>query len=262
MRKKQLSPWFVTFRQHYAIGNIVTKIQLYCFHHAGGSANSFKEWSKLLPSEIEVIAVQLPGREMRFSEPFITNVSVIAQQLLHEFDHLNKPFAFFGHSTGAIIAYEVAATLQNNKLPLPKLLITSGKNGPSYPRLTPIIHNLPDDIFIEEIRKYNGMPDEILNNPDLLNLILPRLKADFAISGTYTHKQTNPLNCPIYAFGADNDNSTSYEGLNEWQRHTNKRFISYILPGKHFFINDQDSGFLKTINFILKTQCKLGNISS
>jgi surfactin synthase thioesterase subunit len=213
------------------------KIRLFCFSHAGGSASSFSSWSTSLPLEIEVCPVQLPGRENRFREAPFTQLSPLVQTLSQVIlPYLNLPFAFFGHSMGALIGFELARELRRQYRKGPVHLFVSGYRAPHLPDPDPPIHQLPESLFLEELRNLHGTPEQILQNAELMQIMLPFLRADFAVCETYAHIHEYPLDCPISAFGGREDSQLSYDELIAWRDQTSSSFSLRMVPGNHFFL--------------------------
>ena len=215
------------------------KLRLFCFHHAGVGAAVYRHWGSELPSPVEVAAIQLPGRANRFTEPPIANIPLLVQELASNLaPHLQGQFAFFGHSMGAVLAYELAHALRNRDLPTPCQLIVSGRKAPTVPnRFLPLSH-LPDDDFIAEINnRYGGIAPEILQHQDVLNLLLPCLRADIAALESFATPGYPPLEIPIAVFGGDSDRQNPVEDLAPWRQATTAEFRLRVFPGGHFYLD-------------------------
>src|SRR5258708_5279394 len=145
-----------------------TRLRLFCFPYAGAGASVFREWAKALPSEIEVIPVQLPGRESRIREPLLTRVGTMVEMLLGEITNLHTPFAFFGHSMGALVCFELARRLRDGGKPSPVHLFVSARRAPQTPDEKPPLHKLEDRDLLEELRQFNATPAEIFQYPALI----------------------------------------------------------------------------------------------
>ncbi len=225
-----------------------SKIRLFCFPFAGGNALTYRTWSDNLPHWIEVCPVELPGRGSRLREtPFMDIPSLVSALGKALAIFLDKPYAFFGHSMGALIGFELARYFRKNQLPQPIHFFASGHTAPPWPDSHPPIHNLPEQQFIQELRKLNGTPDAVLNNDELMQLLLPILRADFAMNETYEFTQDQPLECPISVFGGENDRDVNRESLEAWQNETTSDFSLKILPGGHFFIQTSRQVILQSI---------------
>lgn len=218
--------------------NSQAKLRLFCFHYAGGGAFAFRPWPNSLPSNVEICAVTLPGREMRLMEAPFNNIQPLLKALEKAiFPYLDKPFAFFGHSMGALVSFELAQLLRQNHGLSPLQLFVSGYHAPQVLDKDPPIHGLPESEFLEELRSYNGTPEEVFNNTEFMELFLPTLRADFAILENYIYSPHPPLNCPITALGGLQDKKCSLDDLEAWQEQTNNQFSLRMFPGDHFFLN-------------------------
>jgi len=237
------NPWFVISRPRPQ-----AKLRLFCFPYSGAGANVFYQWSNILPPAIEVCAVQYPGRGTRMSEPPITRMADLVQALSPLFPaFFDKPFAFFGHSLGAVAAFELARALRRHYDALPVHLIVSGHSAPQIPDRRPPIHNLPDEAFIAELRKLNGTPEEVLQNQELVSLLLPILRADFELSETYVYQPDEPLATPLAAFGGLGDPFINREELEAWEIHTTAGFRLRMFPGDHFYLNTNRALLLQAL---------------
>ena len=239
--------WFIPLKQEKN-----SYIRLFCFHYGGGSASTFREWSKDLIDYAELIAIQLPGREERFNEPLLNNVSQIVDNLCLNFNnYLDKPFIFFGHSIGALITFEFVRALRRKGISQPEYLIVSGTKAPQIPLKKPPIHALPDLKFIEELKKYNGIPNFIIEDEDLMSIFSPIIRADFCISETYKYTNEEPLTKPIIALGGLSDDTFDSQDLLKWKEQTTDLFEHYFLPGDHFFIKSSYQQVIKIVNKVL-----------
>lgn len=198
----------------------------------------YRDWPRKLPSDIELCAIQLPGRSNRLAEPSYTNILAIARAIAAEIvPLLDMPFAFFGHSMGAVIGFELARLLRAEGRPLPLHLFVSGRQAPQIPDDDPVTYNLPNHEFINELRRLNGTPKEALEHPELMELLSPIIRADFEAIQTYEYIPDKPLDCPITAFGGLQDRDVSRENLEAWRQQTTSSFLLRMLPGDHFFVN-------------------------
>jgi medium-chain acyl-[acyl-carrier-protein] hydrolase len=224
------------------------RIRLFCFPYAGGDALAiFRKWPELLPPAIEVCPVQIPGRGIRVAEPPFTNLILIVKAIGEAIQHrLDKPFIFFGHSMGAMISFELARLLRKERGIEPLHLFVSGRRAPQVPDLDPPTYNLPEPEFLEELKRINGTPKEALEHPELMNLMLPILQADFQVCQTHMYVSESPLSCPITAFGGLEDEATREE-LEAWNQQTVKRFSLHMFPGDHFFLRAQQSTLLRIL---------------
>lgn len=224
------------------------RLRLFCFPYAGGGASLFRSWSETLPAQVEVCPVQLPGRENRFREARSTQLMPLVHVLGDVIQpYLTMPFAFFGHSLGAILSFELTRCLRRQGAPLPVYLFVSGHHAPHLPDPKPPIYNLPDPQFLEELRLLNGMPGEVLESAELMELMMPLLRADFAMAETYVYTEDTALSCPISAFGGLTDDEVSQQEADAWRSHTSGAFTLRMLPGDHFFFVKERATLLQAI---------------
>jgi medium-chain acyl-[acyl-carrier-protein] hydrolase len=228
-------------------------LRLFCFPHAGGAASAYGSWAADLAPEIEIVAVQPPGREKRIGEPPIDRMEPFLESAYQALRPLwNAPFAFFGHSTGALVGYELARRLRRDAGPAPVHLIATGRWAPHRHDPEPPVYALPDDALIAALRRYGGTPEEVLENRDLMEFLLPLLRADFAIGDTYRHGPETPLELPITAIGGESDPRVSREALEAWGEHTTGPFEALMLPGDHFFLHADRSPILALVERALR----------
>lgn len=224
-------------------------LRLFCFPYAGGGAAVYREWSQELPADIEVAAVQPPGRESRWrEEPFRAMEPLADAATAALRPHLGRPFAFFGHSLGAALAFEVTRRLRRAGDPLPRHLFVSGRPAPSAPRESDPIHALPRAEFVAAVGAYSGTPEEVLQNAELMELVEPLLRADFAVSETYRPPaRPESLDVPITALGGADDSEVSEDALAAWQQETAAPFHLEIFPGGHFFLAERRREVLRFV---------------
>lgn len=224
------------------------RVRLFCFPYAGGGAMFYRAWSSELPASIDVCAVQLPGRETRLREPPWTRLAPLVETLAEGLQpYLETPFAFFGHSLGGQISFELARTLRRRGLPLPAHLFISACRAPQVPRREPEVHDLPDADFIAHLVQYGGMPEEVLAHAELMALFLPILRADFAMHETYDYAPEPALPCCISVFGGLQDHEVWRSDLEAWQEHTAREFRLRQLPGNHFYVMQQRAAVLRAV---------------
>src|SRR5882724_6229499 len=189
-----------------------SRLRLFCFPYAGGNSTIYRSWPDRLPPSIDVWPVHLPGRGGRLHEPAYTQlmplVEAAAEALL---PYLDKPFAFFGHSMGAMISFELSRLLRRRRAPQPLHLSVSGRQAPQVKDWDPPTYNLPEPEFVEELRRLNGTPKGVLEHPELMQLMIPLLRADFEVCQTYSYTPEVPLDCPVTAFGGLNDQDVTRE---------------------------------------------------
>lgn len=227
-----LDPWIAYHRP-----NPQARLLLFCFAYAGGGASVFRLWQEQLPPTIEVRAIQLPGRETRLRERPFTEITPLVQALARVVASEGRPCAFFGHSMGALVSFEVARHLRREGVALPHHLFVSGRRAPQVAdRLAPI-SPLADGPFLAALRRYNGTPEAVLQNAEAMSLFLPILRADFALCERYAYRPEPPLDCPITAFGGVEDETVPPIDLAAWRLQTRATFAQHLLPGDHFFLN-------------------------
>jgi medium-chain acyl-[acyl-carrier-protein] hydrolase len=244
MALPQADRWVVRFRP-----NPQARLRLFCLPYAGGSASVFRTWPALLPTEIELCAIQLPGRESRLGEPPLVRLASLVQTLAQAiFPYCTMPFAVFGHSLGALVGFELIRQLRRERYPAPLQLFVSGQTAPQLGDPDPPIHELPDPEFLQEIRRYNGTPEEVLRHAELMELLFPLLRADFALHETYTYVAEEPLDCPIAAFGGMQDPEVTRGQLSAWRAQTHQMFTLRMLPGDHFFLHSARTLLLQALS--------------
>lgn len=223
-------------------------VRLFCFPYAGGTTHTYRSWQGLLPESIDVAPVQLPGRGQRMSEPAFQRLSEIVEALAHELvPYFDKPFAFFGHSMGALIGFELARWLRKNHKAMPAQLFVSGRRAPQFSELTEPTWDLPEREFIERVRQLNGTAQDVLNHPELMQLMIPLLRADFAVCETYQHQDEPPLECPVTVFGGVDDIEVRYEHLELWREQTTSVFRLHMFRGDHFFVQTAQAEVVQVI---------------
>lgn len=224
------------------------RVRLLCFPYAGGSATIYRSWGEVLPPDIEVQAVQLPGREWRLKEEPYSRVLPLVEELTVALkDLFETPFALFGHSLGGIISFELTRELRRRGLPAPEHLFVSGLGAPQLPRLQTRIHDAPDDVFYEGLRRLEGTPEELLANEELMKLLLPAMRADFAMAETYELVPEPPLDRPLSIFGGLGDLVTDRSKLEPWAEYTTGDFKVRMVPGGHFFVNESRDLILRAV---------------
>lgn len=219
--------------------NPQARFRLLCFPYAGGKASIFRTWSDGLLPDIEVCPLQLPGRGNRLKDPPFTQLPYLIQAMVPALlPRLDIPFALFGHSMGALISFELARHLRREYSLSPVHLFVSGRQAPQLPPLYAPLHPLPDPEFMAALHRLRGTPEPVLQNADMMQLLLPLLRADFTLSETYVYTSEAPLDCSISAFGGIQDELVNYDGLAAWRDQTWGIFKLHLMPGNHFFLND------------------------
>jgi medium-chain acyl-[acyl-carrier-protein] hydrolase len=225
------------------------RLRLFCFSYAGGAASVYQPWMRELPHDVEVCAIQLPGREGRLLEQPYTAMAPVTERLADALDrYLDRPFAFFGHSMGALVSFEVAREIRRRHGISPQHLLVSGHAAPRVARRRAPVHQLPDAAFVDAIRELNGTPEQVLQNAELMELVLPALRADLAVCETYAYVAEPPLDCPISAFGGLADAEVTYDDLRAWQVETLGQFRLRLFEGDHFYLREQRSALIDTIS--------------
>jgi surfactin synthase thioesterase subunit len=228
------------------------RLRLFCFPFAGGGTWVFNSWVDRLPSDIqretELWSVCLPGRESREGEPLFTELSPLLEVLAPLItSFLTRPYAFFGHSMGALVSFELACRLRSRGVAGPVHIVVSGHRAPRLPDRNPAVHQLPDLEILAKLRRLGGTPEEVLVNPELMEMYLPRLRADLAVCETYVYEQREPLTCSITALGGTDDPQVRREDLSDWRSHTRGSFSLYMFPGNHFFLQSAERLVLRVL---------------
>ena len=212
-------------------------MQLFCFPYAGGAASLYRTWPTLLPAWIEVNAVQLPGRGSRLREPPFRDLETVADLLTQEVLRIaDGPFAFYGHSMGALLAFEVARRTEATGRPVAQLFLAAHP-APHVLRRPEPMSDLPDTEFLNRLRAMAGTPEDILRSHELMRLLLPALRADFRLCESYVFRTAPPLGAPIVAIGGSEDQLATPDEMKAWELHTAAQTTVRILPGGHFFLN-------------------------
>lgn len=229
--------------------NAAAAMRLFCFPHAGGGVFEYRTWPASLPPGVEVCAVQLPGREARLRETPFTQMHALCEALAPALaPYLDKPYAFFGHSLGAFIAFELIRELRRQQQPLPRRLFVSGSRAPQVPNPEPPVYHLPDRELIREVsQRYDGIPAEVLANAEILEMLLPAMRADFAMNDGYVYHEEAPLDCPISGFGGLQDRGVPAAHLEAWRVQTAAAFTLQMLWGDHFFIKTSRLPLLQAV---------------
>lgn len=223
-------------------------MRLFCFPYSGGGASIFRLWPEGLPEEIEVCAIQLAGHETRLREPLFDHLTPLVQALTQAISpYLDKPFAFFGHSLGALVCFELTRQLRRQNLSTPMRMFISARRAPQIPEPGLPTHQLPEAKFVNKLRSLSGTPEGVLRDPELMQLFLPILRADFAIIETFVYHAEEKLACPISAFGGWQDNETSHVEIAAWREQTSGPFELHMFPGDHFFLHSARAQILQYI---------------
>lgn len=212
--------------------------RLMCFPHAGGSATYYFPVSQAMSPELDVLAVQYPGRQDRYQEPGIEDLHELADRVVAELKAwTDLPFVLFGHSMGAILAFEVALRLEAAGS-TPMGLFASGRRAPSRYR-DEWVHLYNDEDLIANLKQTGGTDSEILEDDDLLRLILPMMRSDYRAVETYRHRPGSRINCPITVLAGADDPKVTSEEARAWGEHTNSSFGMKVFAGGHFYLSAQ-----------------------
>lgn len=223
-------------------------LRLFCFPYAGGTSAVFREWARALPATIEVVAAELPGHGHRIAEPLMNQLNPVINEIADSIlPFLDRDYAFFGHSMGATLAYELSHRLRNDRGTQPCHLFVAGRNAPHVPSRKAPTYALSDADFVDELRRLNGTPTEVLANPDMLDFVMPLLRADFQLIQTYKYSPRPPLDCPVSAFTGEEDPDVLLEDVRPWSQHTSGNFSMTVMAGDHFFLDNRRDELLRHI---------------
>ncbi|MEU6770355.1 alpha/beta fold hydrolase [Streptomyces sp. NPDC046759] len=224
--------------------------KLVCFPHAGGWSSAYRTWPLGLPSDIGVLAVRYPGREERLNDPFPSQLEALADDIADALDELTKhQLVLFGHSMGASLAHEVALRFQGRGRP-PAALCVSGRRPP---------HALDgrrkladtDEGIIADVVRYDASRAAVFADPDLRELLLPALRADYRLVNAYSGGPRPPLDCPVYGFTGDDDSEVSPDQMRGWADTTHDAFRLRVLPGGHFYLRAEEAALLADLSDVL-----------
>ena len=226
---------------------------LICIPHAGGGASAYSRWAQELAPAAAVRVVQLPGREIRRRETLASNLRAAVADLYEQVKpHTDRPFALFGHSMGGLMAFELAHALHQTLDRSPLRLFVSACSAPDLTQIEPPFTHLADGSFTDELcRRYGGIPAAILDDADYMAAILPALRADFGILESYAWKARPPLDCPITAFGSENDPVIPLDAVRAWIGQTAAGFDMNVLQGGHFYLQSNRRALAERIRAVL-----------
>jgi surfactin synthase thioesterase subunit len=229
--------WFRRFHQAPR-----AEVRLICAPHAGGAASAYYSLARRLVPVAEVWAVQYPGRQDRFTESTIADVHDLAQELVNHLPKdADRPLALFGHSMGALVAFEAANRL-TARGDVVEGLFVSGRRAPGLPQLSSdsSLHKLPDDGFLAEVSRLGGIPSDLMANAEFREMVLPSLRGDYEAVETYRLLPGPPLRCPIHASYGDSDPTVTQNEAAHWFAHTEAEFTARQYPGGHFYIDEHE----------------------
>lgn len=232
--------------------------RLICFPHAGGSASFFFPVSIALTPDIEILAIQYPGRQDRRAEKRIEDLGELTDRVVQAIvPWCGSQMVLFGHSMGAILAFEVARRLERMEdVTSPLALIVSGRRGPSTCRVE-TVHRLSDEGITAEMQYLSGTSSKLLDDQDVVQMILPAMRSDYKAIETYRYEPGPKLSCPILALTGDNDPKATIDEVTSWEQHTSGEFELQVYPGGHFYLNDRPAEVIKEISKYVLSQCRV-----
>jgi len=226
-------------------------VRLFCFPFAGGGASFYRPWKQHLPAAIDACPVQLPGREERIAEPAYRRVSNLVQALRSDLTAVfDRPYAFFGHSMGALIAFELARALRAPSFREPQHIFVSAHRAPTIPARRRY-HELDDTALVAVLRRIGGSADAALDHDELMALLLPTVRADFELCETYRYVAGAPLDVPITVFGGREDSEVAVDDLHGWRSESSAHVSIRVIEGSHFFLNEAQAQVLSSITAVL-----------
>lgn len=232
------------------------RLRLYCFAHAGGSASYFTRWWRNLPADIEVCPIELPGRWSRWREEPLRDISTVSRLLAGELalELAEKPFVFYGHSLGGLIAYETILRLRENGQDLPRGFIVSGRRPPNAPVHGDRLHGLDEEAFINGIGARYGQPIDprVLADPDTRAMVLRVVRADIEMLETYRATPAQALEMAIWAFAAREDKAAPPEAMQGWSEFSTRQVKEGVFDGGHFFTRDSEP-FLHALSEVIRS---------
>ncbi|WP_198041862.1 thioesterase II family protein [Paenibacillus larvae] len=235
----------------YVISKSTARRRLFCFPHAGGAASAYSGWRDALDEGTELRAVQIPGRENRMCEELFYFLDPLCEAVTAAITPLlDKPFAFFGHSMGALLAYRTALLLRREGRSEPEHLFLSAHRAAHLPLRRPPLYNLPDHKLISQLKTFGGTAKELLADPHIMDVYLPIIRADLSVCDTYVHRQENPLAMPFSIFGGTDDPDVNLRELTEWREHTSGIFTLRIFKGGHFYLNNRREEIVSIIQSV------------
>ncbi|MFI1171547.1 thioesterase II family protein [Streptomyces melanogenes] len=229
-------------------GDAEVTTRLFCFPYAGGGTQVFRGWQERVPPDVGVTGIRLPGREQRFRErPFDSwpqALGALTEALAPETER--GPYAFFGHSLGARLAYELAHRLAADGLRPPELLVVSACRAPGVTPRTPPMHTMDGPTLHRRLREMNGVPPEVLASRALMKLLEPVLRADLRLAETW-EPSPGRIAAPVLALCGEGDDIDPYEDMVAWKHHTTAEFAIRSFPAGHFFLRDEEEAVLAAI---------------
>lgn len=236
-------------------------VRLLCFPHAGAGASSFNGWSRHLSQQIQVVKAQLPGREDNTKLPPFTRVDLLIAALMpHVLPLWDRPVAIYGHSMGALVAFELVRAIRRRGLRLPVAFIVSGRRAPHKPLRHPFLHSMADTDLISHLEQMGGTTLALLAKPKWRNRFLPTMRSDLELSDLYEYGPEAPLACPVYAFLGSNDREMYREDWEAWSEQAGGHFERHLLPGGHIFSLEVQAQLAAKIGEIVTRQLPVPDI--
>jgi medium-chain acyl-[acyl-carrier-protein] hydrolase len=224
------------------------RLRLFCLPFAGGGASAYRPWAKLLLPAIELCPIQLPGRENRLRESPYTDIVPLIEALADQIKpYLDKPYALYGHSMGALLAFELTRTLQRQNAPLPLTLFLAARRAAHLPPRRPPIYSLPDPELIQALRHLGGWQEEITEHQELLDILLPTLRADLTLGSLYRYSADTPLHCPLQLYTGRDDPDVPPDDMEAWREHSTQSSSLRIFSGGHSFLRSHRDALLEAI---------------
>lgn len=223
-------------------------MRLFCLPCAGGSSAAYDSWQNGLGVQVATLPIHLPGRGTRFLDPIVTSVPVLVEQITDGIGScLRAPYALFGHSYGALLAFEIARSCRHRGLPSPSMLFVAGFRGPQTPAFSIAAAESSDDDLVNWLEEGSGTRDPVLEHPDFRRLFLDMLRGDLTAIASYQYTPEPPLKCPIVAFAGEQDSVAPRREMLSWRHETAERFNLHVLPGRHLFVRTAESQLLPLI---------------
>ncbi len=230
------------------------RMRVFCLPYAGGGASVYRTWAAGLPADVQLCAVQLPGRENRLGEPLYRRSTDLVPALVSALrPFLDRPYAIFGHSMGGLLAFEAARLARRSGLRSPQYLFISSHRAPHLADRAAPFHLLGPAEFRNALRSLNGTPEEVLANEELMQIAEPILRADFELCETYAYTEDDPLGMPMAIFGGVGDADVTEADLRPWSEHTRAATSVTMFPGQHLYVRHCRDPLLKVINAALSS---------
>lgn len=226
---------------------------LFCFSYAGGTGELYRQWQRPLQQSCRVCPVELPGRGSRFGEPFARSIPEAAASIaaaIGPYSHAR--YALFGHSLGSVMALETARTLQRDNMPMPAAIVVSGRFPPHAQATRKRFHTVPDAALLDEMRRLGGTPEEILNNKEIIEMLLPVVRDDFRLLETFDSPQLPRVDAPIHVCCGRDDEDSPVALLERWEEVTSASCSITLFQGGHFYINESRDALLRHIEAVMR----------